>query len=161
MSWIRALYLGAILAFGAAACAQSETVAPASEQTQRLPVERLTVETAQGPRSFQVEIADDDAERERGLMFRREMARDHGMLFDFQNPRPVEFWMHNTHLSLDIIFIGPDGRILNIHENATPYSDDSLPSLGVTRGVLEINGGLSRQLGIAPGDRVRHRIFPQ
>ena len=160
MSWIRALALGAVLAFGAVACAQSESAAPATEAPQRLPIERLTVETASGARNFEVEIADEEPERNRGLMFRREMARGHGMLFDFRPPQPVSFWMRNTHLPLDIIYIGTDGRILNIAENATPYSDENLPSRGVVRGVLEINGGLSRELGIAPGDRVRHRIFP-
>lgn len=158
MSWIRALGLGVVLAFGA--CAQSES-APATEQTQRLPIEQLTVETASGARSFDVEIADEELERNRGLMFRREMASDHGMLFDFDPPRPVGFWMRNTHLSLDIIFIGSDGRILNIAESTTPYSEANIPSHGAARGVLEINAGLSRELGIAPGDRVRHRIFTQ
>jgi uncharacterized membrane protein (UPF0127 family) len=159
MSWIRALCLGAVLALGGAACAQSETAAPATEQTQRLPVESLTVETASGARRFEVEIADDEPERNRGLMFRREMARDHGMLFDFNPPERVNFWMRNTHLPLDIIFIGADGRIINIAENTTPYSDAQIPAHGLTRGVLEINAGLSRELGIAPGDHVRHRIF--
>jgi uncharacterized membrane protein (UPF0127 family) len=148
-----------VLALGATACAQSETAAPAHQQSQQLPIEHLSIETAQGVRNFEVEIADDERERERGLMFRREMAREHGMLFDFNPAQPVSFWMHNTHLSLDIIFIGPDGRILNIAESATPYSDAALPSRGVARGVLEINAGLSREMGIAPGDRVRHRIF--
>lgn len=158
MSFLRALCFGVVLAFGVSACARPNLATPAGH-TQRLPVETLSVETASGPQTFEVEIADNDEERGRGLMFRREMARDHGMLFDFDPPREVSFWMRNTHLSLDIIFIAPDGRILNIAENTTPYSDEPIPGLGVARGVLEINAGLSRQLGIAAGDRVRHRIF--
>jgi uncharacterized protein len=162
MSWFRALCVGAVLALGAAACAQSETAAPSAEQSQRLPIERLSIQTAAGAtRAFEVEIADDDAERERGLMFRRDMAANHGMLFDFNPPERVSFWMHNTHLPLDIIFIGADGRILNIAENTTPYSDAAIPSRGAARGVLELNAGRSRELGISAGDQVRHRIFTQ
>jgi uncharacterized protein len=160
MSWFRALCLGAVLAAGAAACAQSESTAPAAEQAQTLPVETLTIDTADGSRRFQVEIADDEAERARGLMFRRQMAANHGMLFDFDPPERVSFWMRNTHLPLDIIFIGADGLILNIAENTTPYSDAGIPSRGTARGVLELNAGRARELGIAAGDRVHHRIFP-
>ena len=68
--------------------------------------------------------------------------------------------MHNTLISLDIIFIGTDGRILNIADHATPLSDDPIPAAGMTRGVLEIRGGRAEELGIRPGDRVMHRIFP-
>jgi len=124
-----------------------------------LPIEDLTVETANGVQTFHVEIADNDAEREQGLMYRRSMAADHGMLFDFNPPQPVSFWMHNTFLPLDLIFIGADGRILNIAANATPFSDDNIPSAGPARGVLELNAGRAAALGILPGDRVRHRIF--
>ncbi|MBI3438225.1 MAG: DUF192 domain-containing protein [Proteobacteria bacterium] len=106
-----------------------------------------------------LEIADNDAEREQGLMYRRSMAADHGMLFIFDPPSPEGFWMHNTFLPLDIIFIGADGRIVNIAADATPFSDDNIPSAGPVRGVLELNAGRAAALGILPGDRVRHRIF--
>jgi uncharacterized protein len=145
----------------AGACAQPDAASSAAtaEQTARIIREPVTIETASGPVTFQAEIADDEAERARGLMFRREMARDHGMLFTFETPGPQSFWMRNTHLSLDLIFIGPDGRVLNIAENATPYSDAPIPSAGAASGVLEINAGLAREMGIAPGDRVRHPFF--
>lgn len=126
---------------------------------QDLETEQLTIDTAGGPVRFTVEIADDDAERARGLMFRESLADDRGMLFHFQQPERASFWMRNTPLSLDIIFIGLDGRILNIAERTTPYSEAPIPAVGLTRGVLEIRGGRAAALGIRPGDRVRHRIF--
>ncbi|MFZ2029739.1 MAG: DUF192 domain-containing protein [Vitreimonas sp.] len=144
-----------------AACAQPN--APAAQDAAGhlgpLPMEDLSVETQGGVQRFHVEIADNDAEREQGLMYRRSMSADHGMLFIFDPPSPQSFWMHNTFLPLDIIFIGADGRILNIAANATPFSDDNIPSAGPVRGVLELNAGRAAALGILPGDRVRHRIF--
>ncbi len=122
--------------------------------------ERLIVDTANGAVRLNVEIADDEQERNRGLMFRETLADDAGMLFDFPVPEHASFWMRNTVLSLDIIFIGTDGRILNIADHTTPYSDDPIPAAGLTRGVLELRAGRAEALGIRPGDRVRHRIFP-
>jgi hypothetical protein len=81
------------------------------------------------------------------------------MLFHFQQPEMASFWMRNTSLSLDIIFIAPDGRILNIADHTTPYSDAPIPAVGLTRGVLEIAAGRAEELGIRPGDQVEHRIF--
>ena len=143
----------------AAACSQTSMPADGQPDLTPLPMEDITVTTAHGPVRFHVEIADDDHEREQGLMYRRAMAADHGMLFDFNPPQQVSFWMHNTVLSLDIIFIGADGHILNIAANATPFSDASLPSDGAARGVLELNAGRAQALGILPGDVVHHRIF--
>lgn len=122
--------------------------------------EQLTIETHTGPLTFTVEIADDDAERNRGLMFRDPLPDDRGMLFHFQEPEYASFWMRNTPSSLDIIFIGVDGRILNIADHTVPYSDAPIPAAGLTRGVLEIRAGRAAEAGIRPGDRVRHRIFP-
>ena len=127
----------------------------------RSPTEPLSVITGAGKTyHFRVEIADTDTSRERGLMYRRSLAPDAGMLFDFKTPQEVAFWMKNTYIPLDIIFIGPDGRILNIAANATPMSEANLPSAGPVLGVLEIKGGRALELGIGPGDGVRHRIFP-
>ena len=157
--FIRAGVFGLALALGA--CAQADTQTPvAQQQTDGVHREQVVIETARGPVTFWAEIADDDAERARGLMFRREMARDHGMLFEFDTPEMQSFWMRNTHLSLDLIFIGADGRIVNVAANATPYSDAPIPSTGPATGVLEINAGLAQELGIAAGDRVRHPHFP-
>jgi len=104
--------------------------------------------------AFAVELATTDAERERGLMFRKELPDGQGMLFDFQRDQPVAFWMHNTYLSLDMMFIRSDGRIMRIEEDAKPESDDLIPSGSPVRAVLEVIGGSSRRLGIKPGDRV-------
>ncbi|MGH6949726.1 MAG: DUF192 domain-containing protein [Vitreimonas sp.] len=153
----RAAALAILMAF--AACAQSETKVEESGGA-AVETEQVTIDTANGPVRFTVEIADDNQERARGLMFRESLGDDRGMLFHFQEPEHASFWMRNTQISLDIIFIGVDGRILNIAERTTPYSEESVPAAGLTRGVLEIRGGLARERGIRAGDRVRHRIFP-
>jgi len=87
-------------------------------------------------------------------MFRKELPEGQGMLFDFQRDQPVAFWMHNTLIPLDMMFIRSDGRIMRIQENAKPESDDLIPSGSPVRAVLEVIGGTARQLGIKPGDRV-------
>jgi hypothetical protein len=156
---LRAAAFGLVMSLAACAADTKAPAAPAVQQADGVHREEVVIETSRGPVTFFAEIADDDPERTRGLMFRREMAREHGMLFEFDSPEPLSFWMRNTHLSLDLIFIGPDGRVLNIAERATPYSDAPIPSTGPASGVLEINAGLSRELGVAPGDRVRHPFF--
>ena len=112
-----------------------------------------------GVHPFSVELATNDAERERGLMDRKELPEGHGMLFDFEHEAPVAFWMHNTYIPLDMLFIRADGRILRIAENTEPLSDQLVPSGGPVRAVLEVIGGTSRKLGIAPGDRVAGAMF--
>jgi uncharacterized membrane protein (UPF0127 family) len=158
---IRAAAITALVATGA--CAQqhqaAETVSGASIGA-TAPTEVLTIDTHAGEVRLNVEIADDEAERNQGLMFREPLPDDRGMLFHFQTPENATFWMHNTPSSLDIIFIGVDGRILNIADHATPYSDAPVPAAGLTRGVLEIRAGRAAELGLRPGDRVHHRIFP-
>lgn len=128
-------------------------LAPSAAQTAG-PREELTVTTKAGSHDFEVEIADDDRERALGLMFRRAMADDEGMLFDFGAEEPASFWMRNTYIPLDILFIEADGTIESIAERTTPLSEKSVPSKGPVRYVLEINGGLSDTLGIAPGDTI-------
>jgi len=123
------------------------------------PVDRIDIKARDGVASFAVEIADTPEERAQGLMNRTDLARDAGMLFVFQNPRPVTFWMKDTPLSLDMVFLAPDGRVCGLIERATPYSLDPRPSGCVTRAVLEVHGGLSQSLGIAVGDRARHAAF--
>ena len=87
-------------------------------------------------------------------MFRTAMGADEGMIFPYDPPQTVSFWMKNTVIPLDIIYIGPDHRVINIAANAVPYSEASLPSLGPVIAVLELNGGRAKQLGIAAGSRV-------
>jgi hypothetical protein len=123
--------------------------------------ESLDIITAKGPVHFRVEVADDEAERAQGLMFRTQLDDDAGMLFDFHTPQQVSFWMRNTLIPLDMIFIRADGTIANIADNTEPYSETPIPSAGPVLGVLEIGGGLTQELGIKPGDKVTHRIFPR
>jgi uncharacterized protein len=108
---------------------------------------------------FDVELALNDAERSRGLMFREKLGPYDGMLFDFYQEAPVSFWMKNTLIPLDMVFIAGDGTVKHVHSNATPLSTDSIPSEFPVRAVLEINGGSARLLGIKPGDKVKHPIF--
>jgi uncharacterized membrane protein (UPF0127 family) len=126
----------------------------------RLPVSTLRVEGAHGAHAFTVELADTDAARDRGLQGRESLPPDRGLLIDYGEPRVgVVFWMKDTPLSLDLVFIAPDATILRIEERAAPRSEVPIPAGGIIRAVLEVRGGLTRRLGIAPGDRVRHAIF--
>ena len=119
----------------------------------------LVVVTAVREIKFEVELALNDAERSRGLMYREKLGPYDGMLFDFYQDAPVSFWMKNTLIPLDMVFIASDGTIKHIHANAVPLSTEAVPSQFPVRAVLEINGGSARLLGIKPGDKVKHPIF--
>ena len=147
---MRALRWTAFVLFGLLVAAGP--VRPAGLQT-------LEIASKTGVHAFSVELADNDADRAKGLMYRRELPEGRGMLFDFQREQEVWFWMQNTYISLDMIFIRGDGRILRIAENTEPLSTRMIPSGGPVRAVLEVIGGTARKLGIAPGDRVGHPIF--
>jgi hypothetical protein len=138
-----------------AACAVLAGFAPAGAAGEST----LEIITRSGVHPFVVELATNDEERSRGLMFRRELPEGRGMLFDFERDQPVSFWMHNTYIPLDMIFIRGDGRILRIAENTEPMSDRLVPSGGPVRAVLEVIAGTARKLGIAAGDRVSGSIF--
>ena len=125
----------------------------------RLPVETVVIATHGGPHSFKMEVAADDASRETGLMHRTHLAKDAGMLFDFQKPVMTAFWMKDTPLPLDMLFVRADGTISTVAANAVPFSTAEISSAEPIRAVIEINGGLARTLGIVPGDRVRASIF--
>lgn len=141
------------------ALAITVVAAASSAQQVTCPVDRIEIESGAGVAAFAVEIADTPATRERGLMFRTDLPRDAGMLFVFDEIREATFWMKNTPLSLDMLFIAPDGRICGLIERATPYSLDPRPSGCGTRAVLEIHGGLARELGLRIGARTRHAAF--
>ncbi len=129
-----------------------------SAQSQRS--EPLAIVTQSGQRhAFQVEVARNDADRAQGLMYRRSMPADRGMLFDFGKVEPVAMWMQNTYLPLDMLFIRPDGSIARIAANAEPLSTRTIPSGEPVLAVLELNAGTAARLGINPGDRVEHPIF--
>jgi len=127
--------------------------APAAEQG------TLEIATKSGVRVFAVELAVTDAEREKGLMFRKEVPDGYGMLFDFKKDQQVTMWMKNTYVSLDMIFIRGDGRIQRIAENTQTESDRIIPSGGPVRAVLGVVAGTAKKFGIAAGDRVASPIF--
>ena len=122
-------------------------------------IETLTIESSGGRHRFTVEIADTPALQARGLMFRRELPRDTGMLFVYDAEATVTMWMKNTYLPLDMIFIAADGSIINIVERTVPLSTQIISSGGPALAVLEINGGTASRLAIAVGDQVRHGAF--
>jgi hypothetical protein len=119
----------------------------------------LTIQTSRGRLEFQVELAATPAQRAQGLMFRESLADDHGMLFDFGDPKPVTMWMRNTYIPLDIVFIRADGSISRIARNAQPLSDTVIESGEPVTAVLELRGGLTGERGIDAGDRVIHPLF--
>jgi len=119
----------------------------------------LTIVAGGRDLKFEVDLATNDAERSRGLMFRKQLGAYEGMLFDFFQEMPVSFWMKNTLIPLDMVFIAGDGTVKHVHANAVPLSTDAIPSLYPVRAVLEINGGSAALLGIKPGDKVKHPIF--
>lgn len=135
--------------------ASAQTVVKAAP----VPTEPLTIATQGGLRRFSVEVMRDDAGRSRGLMFRRHMAPDHGMLFDFERNEPVTMWMKNTYLPLDMVFIRPDGTVSRVAADTEPLSTAIIPSNGPVLAVLELNAGTAARLGIKPGDRVEHPMF--
>lgn len=123
-----------------------------------LPRTKLTLEADRGRHKYSVEVAATPEQQERGLMFRTRMAANQGMIFPFAPPRPASFWMENTILPLDIVFIGADSRVLNVAANAKPYSRDLIQSAGVAAAVLELNAGEAARIGLKPGDRVRYTL---
>lgn len=120
---------------------------------------KVILQTDLGEIPITVEIADTPELRRRGLMFRTKMPRDEGMLFDFKETREVSFWMRNTFIPLDMIFIDEQGTIRHIHKNAIPQDPTGIPSQHPVRFVLEINGGLAAQYGLKPGDEVLHPLM--
>jgi uncharacterized membrane protein (UPF0127 family) len=118
--------------------------------------DRAVLHTAKGDFAFAIEIADTNAERAKGLMFRDHLAPDAGMLFDYHQEQQASFWMQNTLIPLDMIFIGADGIVKTIHVNARPMDTTGIPSKVPVRFVLEIPGGRSVEIGLAVGDRFEH-----
>ena len=152
---VRAILLPAAIALGACSTQAATDAAgapvaqePAVHPESGLAVIDLSVTGASGRHPFRVEVAASPAEQQRGLMFRT------AMIFPLAQVRMASFWMRNTVIPLDIIFIGPDNRILNIAANTTPYSETPVPSIGPAKAVLELNGGRAAELGIVAGDLV-------
>lgn len=119
----------------------------------------LTVQTASGTHAFQVEVANDDATRAQGLMYRRKLDPDKGMLFDFGRDQPVAMWMQNTYVALDMVFILADGTVHRVEDHTTPLSTRSIESGVDVRYVLELAAGTADRLGITRGSKVKHAII--
>ena len=122
--------------------------------------EPLDIVTAGGKSHFEVEVMKTPDQQARGLMFRRTLDDDKGMLFDFGIDRPVAMWMKNTYLPLDMVFINADGVIHRVEERTEPLSERVISSNGNVRAVLELNAGVARKLGLKGGDRIVHPMFP-
>ncbi len=144
--WIVVIAIVALCAF-AGSSAQAASVQP------------LEIVTKSGVQVFSVEMATTEEEKATGLMYRKELPDGRGMLFDFSPEQQVSMWMKNTYISLDMIFIRADGRILRIAENTEPQSTKIISSGGLAKGVLEVIAGTAKKYGIAPGDRVAHPLF--
>jgi hypothetical protein len=136
----------------------SQAFAQAQPQAET-PVEPLTITTASGPHVFSAEVMRTDEQRARGLMFRRYMPADRGMLFDFKEEQPVMMWMKNTYLPLDMVFIARNGTVINVAENTEPMSERTIPSAGPAYAVLEVNAGTAKRIGLKRGDKVSHALF--
>ena len=157
------LALAAALALAAPAAGQIPRQDPKAckGQPELTPLEPLSLRTERGLQRFMVEIADNATEREYGLMCRRSVAPDRGMLFIFPRAEMQAFWMRNTLTALDIIYIGADGRVISIVRNARPLDETPLPSAAPAKFVLELAAGRAAQVGLLPGDRVLHRAMPR
>lgn len=124
-----------------------------------LPKSEVQAVTATGAHRFQVWIAADDRSRTRGLMHVRELPPDHGMLFVFDAPQVAAFWMKNTHVALDLVFINSDGVVVNVARDAEPMSLDPIESAGPILAVLELEAGTTRRIGLSAGGRIVHPVF--
>jgi uncharacterized membrane protein (UPF0127 family) len=144
LTLVLALYVSAMPGTGPADAAERRSIA---------------VATPNGHHVFSVEVAGTSEERARGLMFRKKLSPNAGMLFDFGHDREVTMWMQNTYIPLDMIFISADGRITRIAENNKPRSTTLISSGGAVRAVLEVRAGTARKLGITAGNMVEHLPF--
>ncbi|HEV7258507.1 MAG TPA: DUF192 domain-containing protein [Bosea sp. (in: a-proteobacteria)] len=150
---------GALTALAPAAATQPQLAQAAPAAQAPTALETLSIVSGDKRHPFQVEVMRTAEQRARGLMHRRYLPADRGMLFDFVRVEPVAMWMENTFIPLDMLFIRADGTIARIAENTEPLSQRTIPSGEPVLSVLEINGGISRTLGIKPGDRVEHALF--
>lgn len=144
--------VSAIAAVPGGAAAQGDAL-------QAFPKSTLEIEAQDGKHRFTVEIAKSPRQQAQGLMFRRRLAADAGMLFLYAQPQIIRMWMKNTFIPLDMIFIGADGRIVSIVERTIPQSLETVSSAKPANAVLEVNGGTVSRLKIRTGDRVRHPAF--
>jgi uncharacterized protein len=149
----RRLMMSLVVAFGVLASLRPDAAVQAAS------VQPLEIATRSGVHVFSVEMATTEEEKQTGLMHRKELPDGKGMLFDFSPEQQISMWMKNTYISLDMIFIRADGRILRIAENTEPLSTRIISSGGLAKGVLEVIAGTAQKYGIQPGDKVAHPLF--
>ncbi|RRH78464.1 DUF192 domain-containing protein [Falsigemmobacter faecalis] len=149
--YLTGAFVAVFLAGAAAAPAVAETCRP----------DLVELKGPSGQARFRVEVADSDATRARGLMWREHLDAGAGMLFIYERPGRGQFWMRNTLIPLDMIFADPTGTIRHIHSNAQPKDETVIDGGDNVLAVLEINGGYARRMGIKPGDVMRHPAFSQ
>jgi uncharacterized protein len=154
-----ALLAAALIGWPALTPAPARADEPPRESLDHYPTADVSVESGGRSHVFHVWIADTVPRREQGLMYVKRLEPGRGMLFIFPSSQAQSFWMKNTLIPLDLLFIAPDGRIIRIAASAKPLSEATIDSMGIVRGVLEVAGGTSERLGIKAGDRVRHLAF--
>jgi uncharacterized membrane protein (UPF0127 family) len=147
--------LSTFLAAGALVASCAGTPSPPRDPFPTLPRAEIEIVTASAVHRFDVWIAADERSRQRGLMFVRELAPDRGMLFLFDRAENAAFWMKDTYLSLDLVFIDQAGVVVNIAPAARPFSLDPIPSRGPVIAVLEVIAGTASRIDLAPGDQVK------
>jgi uncharacterized protein len=152
---LRAYCLSAIGLFALAIC----LLPVASARSAEAGTEPLSIVTSSGSHEFAVEVMRTRAQLEKGLMFRRYLPADRGMLFDFKTEQSVMMWMKNTYISLDMIFIGKSGRVVSVAADTEPMSEKIIPSGGPVLAVLEVNAGIAAKIGLKAGDRVHFPLF--
>ena len=155
--------LAFVLGFALALAGGLSVIGPAraqsAPQSQPTTTEPLEIVTASGRHAFAIEVMRTDEERARGLMFRRFMPQDRGMLFDFKREEQVAMWMKNTYIPLDMVFMDRSGKVVNVAQNAEPLSERIIPSGAPTCAVLELNAGVAKAIGLKAGDRVENSLF--
>jgi len=119
----------------------------------------LKIKTSTGVHTFAIEVAETDEQKQRGLMFRRSLPENDGMLFPYSPPQEITMWMKNTYISLDMVFITQDGIVLRVAQGTEPFSEAIISSNGDAAAVLEVIAGTAQRLGIKPGDTVEHSLF--
>jgi uncharacterized membrane protein (UPF0127 family) len=135
------------------------SLAQTRDEAVQVDTEPLQLVTASGPHKFAVEVMKTDEQRARGLMFRRFLPADRGMLFDFKTEQPVMMWMKNTYLPLDMVFIARTGVVVSVAQNTEPLSERTIASGPPAFAVLEVNAGTAAKIGLKAGDRVEHPMF--
>jgi uncharacterized protein len=153
-SFSRAAFIVALLSLTLSLGMTGTSMSQATMRT-----EQLTLVTATGEHKFTIEIAESGADKARGLMFRRTMADDAGMLFPYEPPQEATMWMKNTYLSLDMVFIRADGVVHRIEAGTEPFSEAVITSGGDVAAVLELKAGISQKIGLKPGDRALNAYF--